>query len=99
MAQAGAKLYDQLGCITCHGTGKAPPFAGIYKRPVKLSDGSTVIADDAYLRESVLYPSAKIVLGYQPIMPTFKGQVTEAQLLQLIAYIRSLTPEEGKAAK
>jgi cytochrome c oxidase subunit 2 len=90
MAQAGAKLYDQMACITCHGTGKAPPLLGLYGKPVKLSDGSTVVADDAYLRESILYPSAKIVAGYPPIMPTFKGQVTEEQLLQLIAYIKSL---------
>jgi cytochrome c oxidase subunit 2 len=97
MAQAGARLYDQLACITCHGTGKGPPLVGVYGKSVKLSDGSTVVADDAYLRESVLYPSAKIVAGYQPIMPTFKGQVTEEQLLQLIAYIKSLSPQEGKA--
>ena len=99
MAEAGAKLYDQLTCITCHGTGRGPSLAGIYNKPVKLNDGSTVVADDAYLRESVLYPSAKIVEGYRPIMPTFKGQVTEEQLLQLIAYIKSLTPKEGKATK
>jgi cytochrome c oxidase subunit 2 len=99
MAQAGAKLYDQLACITCHGTGKGPPLSGLYGRPVKLSDGSTVVADEAYLRESILYPSAKIVAGYPPIMPTFKGQATEEQLLQLISYIKSLSPQEGKARK
>jgi cytochrome c oxidase subunit 2 len=99
MAEAGAKLYDQLACITCHGTGKGPSLLGVYGKPVKLSDGSTVVADDAYLRESVLYPSAKIVAGYAPLMPTFKGQVTEEQLLQLIAYIKSLSPREGKARK
>jgi len=99
MVQAGAKLYDQLACITCHGTGKGPPLVDVYGKPVKLTDGSTVIADDAYLRESVLYPSAKIVQGYRPIMPTFKGQVTEEQLLQLIAYIKSLSSQEGKASK
>ncbi|MGD1155292.1 MAG: cytochrome c oxidase subunit II [Terriglobia bacterium] len=99
MAQAGAKLYDQLACITCHGTGKGPSLSGVYGKPVKLSDGSTVVVDDAYLRESVLYPSAKIVAGYPPLMPTFKGQVTEDQLLQLIAYIKSLSSEEGKARK
>ncbi len=99
MAQSGAKLYDQLACITCHGTGKGPPLTGIYGKPVKLTGGATVVADDAYLRESVLYPSAKIVEGYRPIMPTYKGQVTEEQLLQLIAYIKSLSPQEGKAVK
>jgi cytochrome c oxidase subunit 2 len=99
MAQAGAKLYDQLACITCHGTGKAPPLLGIYGKRVNLSDGTTVVADDAYLRESIIYPSAKIVAGFPPIMPTYKGQVTEEQLLQLIAYIKSLSREEGKAPK
>jgi cytochrome c oxidase subunit 2 len=99
MAEAGAKLYDQLACVTCHGTGKGPPLAGVYGKPVKLSDGSTVTADDAYLRESVLNPSAQIVAGYQPIMPTFKGQVTEEQLLQLIEYIKSLSPQGGKGPK
>jgi cytochrome c oxidase subunit 2 len=99
MAEAGAKLYDQLACITCHGTGKAPSLAGIYGQPVKLNDGKTVVVDEGYIRESVLYPAAKIVQGYKPIMPTFKGQVTEEQLLQLIAYIKSLAPQEGKASK
>ncbi len=99
MAQSGAKLYEQLGCITCHGTGKGPSLTGIYGQPVKLNDGTTVVADEAYVRESVLYPVAKIVQGYKPIMPTFKGQVTEEQLLQLIAYVKSLSPQEGKASK
>jgi cytochrome c oxidase subunit 2 len=58
-----------------------------------------VIADEAYIRESILYPSAKIVAGYQPIMPTYKGQVTEEQLLQLITYIKSLSSMEGKVTK
>jgi cytochrome c oxidase subunit 2 len=71
----------------------------LFGRPVKLSDGTTVIADEAYIRESVLYPSAKIVAGYQPIMPTYKGQVSEEQLLQLMAYIKSLSSAEGKVTK
>ena len=99
MVAAGAKLYDDLACVTCHGTGKGPSLVGIYGKPVKLDDGSTVTADDAYIRESVLYPSAQIVQGYRPLMPIFKGQITEEQLLQLIAYIKSLTPQEGKASQ
>jgi cytochrome c oxidase subunit 2 len=97
MAEAGAKLYNQLACITCHGTGKGPPLVDLYGRRVKLSNGQTVVADEAYLRESILYPSAQFVQGYKPLMPTFKGQVTEEQLLQLIAYIKSLSSQEGKA--
>src|SRR5579864_4206569 len=76
MVQSGAQLYQKLACITCHGTGRAPAFNGIYGKPVKLTTGQTVIADDAYIRESILEPSAKIVEGYTPIMPTFKGQVS-----------------------
>jgi cytochrome c oxidase subunit II len=97
MVQAGAKLYEDLACVVCHGTGKGPALLGIYNKPVKLEDGRTVIADDAYLRESVLYPTAKIVDGFRPIMPTFKGQVTEEQLLQLIAYIKSLATQPSTA--
>jgi cytochrome c oxidase subunit II len=57
---------------------------------VKLADGRTVVADDNYVRESILNPTAKVVAGWDPVMPTFQGQVTEEQLSQLIAYVRSL---------
>ncbi|MHB8652671.1 MAG: cytochrome c oxidase subunit II [Terriglobia bacterium] len=99
MAQSGAQLYQKLACITCHGTGRAPAFNGIYGKPVKLTTGQTVTADEAYIRESIIEPSAKIVDGYNPIMPTFKGQVSEEELLQLIAFIKSLGTEETKVAK
>ena len=94
MAEAGAKLYEQYACITCHGTGKGPPFVDLYGSKVRLSTGQTVVADDAYLRESILFPTAQIVAGYKPIMPTFKGQLTEDQVLDLIAYIKSLQTQE-----
>jgi cytochrome c oxidase subunit 2 len=94
MAEAGAELYEQYACISCHGTGKGPPFVDLYGSKVKLSTGETVVADDAYLRESILFPTAQIVAGYRPIMPTFKGQLTEDQVLDLIAYIKSLHTQE-----
>jgi cytochrome c oxidase subunit II len=94
MAQAGAELYQQYACVTCHGTGKGPPFVNLFGSTVKLQDGSTVVADDGYLRESILFPSEKIVAGYPAIMPTFKGQINEEQLLQLIAYIKTLNTGE-----
>ncbi|HUZ47432.1 MAG TPA: cytochrome c oxidase subunit II [Terriglobia bacterium] len=94
MADQGEKLYHQFGCITCHGTGKGPAFAGLYGKTVTLSNKQTVVANEAYLRESILYPTAQIVNGYPPIMPTFKGQVSEDQVLQLIAYIKSLGSTE-----
>ena len=99
MAAAGAQLYQQFGCVTCHGTGKGPPFAGLYGQPVLLTTGQTVTADNDYLRESILDPSAKIVNGYPAIMPTFRGQISEEQLLELIAYIKSLGSAEGSLGK
>lgn len=102
MAQAGARLFAQLGCITCHipdGTGRGPVLQGVFGKPVKLQDRRTVIADEAYVRESILSPMAQIVAGYPPIMPTFQGQVSEDQLLQLIAYIKSLASAEAKTKR
>ena len=99
MAASGAQLYDQYACITCHGAGKGPAFNDLYMSKVRLQDGSTVAADETYLRESILFPSAKIVESYPAIMPTYKGQLTEEQILQLIAYIKSLGSAERKAAQ
>jgi cytochrome c oxidase subunit 2 len=92
-ASAGERLFTQLACNTCHlanGTGRAPSLNGVYGAKVLLADGSMVTADDAYIRESILQPKAKIVAGYQPVMPTFQGLVTEEQILNLTAYIKSL---------
>ena len=89
----GEKLFTQLACVTCHlsdGKGRGPSLNGVYAAKVLLSDGSIVTADDAYIRESILDPPAKIVAGFQPVMPTFKGLVTEEQILALTAYIKSL---------
>jgi cytochrome c oxidase subunit II len=92
MVSSGEKLFHDLGCSTCHAR-DCPPLQGLYGREVPLEGGGTVVADDAYLRESILDPQAKIVRGYQPLMPTFKGQVTEEGLLQLLAYLKSLSGE------
>ena len=92
LAQKGEQLFLKLQCITCHSndaSARAPVLKGLYGRLVHLQDGRKVVADDAYIRESILYPRAKIVQGWEPIMPTFKGQVDEEELIQLIAYIRS----------
>ncbi len=95
MAAAGAELYEKFGCVTCHGTGKAPPYVGLYGSTVRLEGGQTVVADDAYIRQSILEPSSQIVLGYKPIMPTFQGQVSEEQILEITAYIKSLATTPG----
>jgi cytochrome c oxidase subunit 2 len=63
---------------------------GLFGKEVQLQNGSKVIADESYIRESILNPRAKFVAGFQPIMPTFQGQVSEEQLLQLVAYIKSI---------
>lgn len=71
----------------------------MYGSTVKLTSGQTVKADDAYIRESILNPSAKIVAGYTPIMPTFQGQLNEEQILQLTAYIKSLARSDADGRK
>jgi cytochrome c oxidase subunit II len=97
LAEQGQNLFQQLGCATCHlldQQGRCPILRGLYNKPVQLADGRTVLADDAYLRESILDPNAKIVAGFTPnVMPLFKGQVTEENVIQLIAYIKSLSTQ------
>lgn len=98
LAQQGESLFAQSGCSTCHlmdQQGRCPVLKGLYNKPVQLADGRTVVADDAYLRESILEPNAKIAAGFEPnIMPNFKGQISEQNVIQLIAYIKSLAPSE-----
>ena len=94
-AQAGEKLFTgpNYACSTCHkadGKGPAPRLAGVYGSQVELADGRKVLADDNYVRESIMVPSAKVVKGFQPIMPPFQGVIAEEQVIQLIAYIKSL---------
>lgn len=95
-AAQGQRLFQELGCDGCH-TGApdavGPPLQGIIGEEVRLQSGETVTVDEAYLRESILNPEAKIVEGYQPIMPSFQGEVSEEQLAALIAYIESLGNE------
>jgi cytochrome c oxidase subunit II len=96
---AGEKLFKDLVCDSCHMQGaqqRGPVLAGLFGKQVELQGGGTVTVDEAYLRESIVNPQAKIVAGFQPIMPTFQGLVTEEQLLQLIAYVRSLGEQAAK---
>jgi cytochrome c oxidase subunit 2 len=95
MAYEGRKLFQKLQCVTCHSAdsqARAPVLENLYGRTVYLQDGRSLRADDAYLRESIIYPDAKIVAGFQSIMPSFKGQVSEEEVAQLIAFIKSLRP-------
>ena len=87
----GGKLFEQLQCASCHKGGgeqsRGPALETLYMSQVALTNGSTVTADDAYLRESILRPASKVVAGYQPIMPPFEGQINEEGVLHLIAYV------------
>jgi cytochrome c oxidase subunit 2 len=92
-AAAGEKLFNDLVCVSCHrddAQARGPQLKGLFGHTVRLQGGATVTADESYIRESIVNPQAKIVDGFAPIMPTFQGMVTEEQVLQLIAYIRSL---------
>ena len=99
-AAAGGKIFKDLGCATCHSAesgARGPMIDNLYGSVVRLQDGRTAAADDAYIRESILDPTAKIVVGYQPVMPTFKGLITEEGILQVIEYIKSLRKENQPA--
>ena len=92
-AQSGEQLFRDLTCNTCHvpdGSGRGPSLVNVAGSAVKLADGRTVVADDNYLRESIVNSQAKIVAGYQPLMPVYQGMIGEENLMQLIAYIKSL---------
>ncbi len=82
-----------MGCSGCHAIGSkvhAPQLDGLYGKPVPLSDGTTVVADDKYIRDSILLPRSQIAAGYEPVMPSFEGKLSEDQLLRLVIYIKSL---------
>jgi len=98
LAVTGGRLFQQLGCATCHmpqGTGRGPSLVGAFGGQVKLASGETALVNEDYIREMILRPGIKIVAGYQPIMPTFKGIVGEEGVQQLVAYIKSLDTKEG----
>src|SRR5207245_697193 len=94
--EEGKDLFtNKLGCASCHAGGpqqRGAKLENVFNSDVKLVGGSTVKADENYIRNSILNPASQIVEGYQPIMPTFKGQVTEEQLNGLVAYVKSLSP-------
>jgi cytochrome c oxidase subunit 2 len=92
---AGRQLFTQFRCHTCHGEGaelRSPPLHDLAGSTVALADGRTVYADETYLRESIINPAAKVTAGYPPLMPTYQGQLSEEQLVQIIEYIKSLPP-------
>ena len=96
LVEVGAKLYKDKSCTTCHSidgstrTGGGPSWKGIYGKSEELNGGTSVVVDDPYIRESILVPGAKIVKGYQPIMPSFQGSLNDRQIQGLTEYIKSL---------
>jgi cytochrome c oxidase subunit II len=105
LATAGKTLFIRHGCSGCHGIGgvggkqsesivNAPPLTGLYGSPVPLADGTMVTADDRYLRDTILMPEKTRVAGYPPAMPSFAGQISEEDLIKVVAYIKSLAPEQ-----
>jgi cytochrome c oxidase subunit II len=102
MASSGQKLFQQLPCASCHktdGTGRCPVLEGLFGKQVLLQDGRTVTADESYIRESILDPKAKIVASYEPIMPNFTGLLSEEEIAQLVAYIKSIGGQQQGAAQ
>lgn len=97
----GERAFRNRGCSGCHAPNssiRAPLLDGIYGKRVPLSNSTLVTADDEYLRDSILQPNKQIAAGYQPIMPTFQGQISEEEVNAIIAYLKSLAnqPEEAK---
>src|SRR5262249_12115327 len=93
LAEGGQKLFNGLACSNCHkpdGTGRRPSLGGLFGKSVALAGGGKVTGDEEYIRESILRPTAKVVSGYPPMMPTFQGIVSEENVVELVEYIKSL---------
>lgn len=97
LAAQGEALFRQFGCSGCHGTGakvRAPHLDGLYGKPVPLSDGTIEIADERYIRNSILQPRTKVTAGYEPVMPSYEGKVSEDEVVALVAYMKSLGADD-----
>ena len=96
LVELGEKIYNDKACSTCHSvdgspkTGGGPSFKGIWGKTEQLADGSSVVVDDKYVLESILNPGAKIVKGYQPVMPSFQGSLKPEHIEGVIAYLKTL---------
>ena len=93
MVSSGEQLFQRYGCATCHQQNsqeRGPALHGLFGKQVRLADGSTVTADESYLRRAILDPQAEVVAGYKPIMPTYTSQINQEQLFELIEYVKSL---------
>jgi cytochrome c oxidase subunit 2 len=99
--ESGARLFRELGCSGCHmgnGTVRAPPLEGLYGRPVPLMNREVIVADEAYIHDSILFPNREIAAGYEPLMPSYEGKISEEDIFQLVAYIKSLGTKTPKGS-
>jgi cytochrome c oxidase subunit 2 len=93
LALQGRKTFLKYRCLSCHsadGQSRAPLLENVFGQTIPLTGGRTAVADEDYIRESILNPRAKVVAGYESIMPTFQGQISESEIIELIAFIRTL---------
>jgi cytochrome c oxidase subunit II len=98
LSQRGEQLFNDLACNTCHrsdDSGRGPSLVNKFGAPVELANGTSVAVNEAYVRESILTPQAKLVAGYQPLMPTFQGLVSEETVIALVEYVKSLRTTGG----
>ena len=94
LPQVGALLVTKRcgGCHTVDGSaGIGPTFQNVYGHTVKLTDGTSIEADENYIRESIVNPQRQIVAGFEPVMPTFKGQLKDKEILAIIEYLKELS--------
>jgi cytochrome c oxidase subunit 2 len=102
MADQGARLFRSYGCSGCHdvnATVRAPLLEGVFGHPVPLEGGEVVIADERYIRDSILLPLSQVVAGYKPVMPTYQGRISEDELLKILAYIKALGRNNERVEK
>jgi cytochrome c oxidase subunit 2 len=93
VAQRGEKLFHSYGCSGCHSAQavvRAPLLEGVYGSQVPLQDGHIVHADERYLRDCILIPNTQIVAGFDPVMPSFQGRISEEDLFAVISYLKSI---------
>lgn len=91
LAELGERLFSERGCSGCHNAGSkvhAPSLAGIWGQSVPLEGGRTATVDEAYIRDSILQPERDVVAGYEPIMPSYEGKLSDGEIQSLVAYIR-----------
>jgi len=102
LASRGEQLFGDLACNTCHlsdGRGRGPSLVNKFGSPERLANGSTVPVDEEYVRESILMPAVKLVDGYQPLMPTFQGLVSEENVMALVEYVKSLRAQSSTVSR